>query len=243
HLEVMKESYASYMFNNMFTAEVVHFLSEIPSVKANLILAKMNKAKEKKIKSKLSYQKETEGAVMTKELISINSTESGADVLDMLRDKAPDAEIVYYLYVVNAERKLVGVVSLRDLIVADPKEVINDIMSKRVVSVPEDMDQEDVGMLIKKYDFLAVPVVSEKNHLLGIITVDDIMDILEDETTEDFGEISATKGATDVNLDAFSAAKKRSPWIITLMFFGLITGSVIGQFEETLESVVLLAVF
>src|SRR5699024_10268961 len=143
YLEEMNESYASDMFNNMFTDEVVHFLSEIPSDKANLILAKMNKAKAKKIQSILSYQKETAGAVMTKELISINSTESVADVLDMLRDKAPDAEIVYYLYVVNAERKLVGVVSLRDLIVADPKEVINDIMSKRVVSVPEDMDQED----------------------------------------------------------------------------------------------------
>src|SRR5690625_4307457 len=116
-------------------------------------------------------------------------------------------------------------------------------MSTRPVSVLEDMDQEDVGNLIKKYDFLAAPVVSKENRLLGIVTVDDVMDILEEETTEDFGEISATKGATDINLSAFTAARKRSPWIIALMFFGLITGGVIGQFEETLESVVLLAAF
>src|SRR5699024_2997142 len=130
-----------------------------------------------------------------------------------------------------------------DLIISKPNEIIEDVMSTRVVSVPDNMDQEDVGMLIKKYDFLAVPVVSSANHLLGIVTVDDIMDILEAETTEDFGEISATKGATDVNIGSFAAAKKRSPWIIALMFFGLITGGVIGRFEETLESVVLLAVF
>src|SRR5699024_8932395 len=115
------------------------------------------------------------------------------DVLRMLRDEAPDAEIIYYLYVTDQDRKLVGVVSLRDLIIANPDEVIHKIMSTGVVSVPEDMDQEEVGKLIKKYDFLAVPVVSQKNILMGIITVDDIMDILEIETTEDFGEISAAK--------------------------------------------------
>src|SRR5699024_10549598 len=112
----------------------------------------------------------------------------------MLRDRAPDAEIVYYLYVIDEEGHLVGVVSLRDLIISKPNEIIEDVMSTRVVSVPDNMDQEDVGMLIKKYDFLAAPVVSSDNHLLGIVTVDDIMDILEDETTEDFGRFLLLKG-------------------------------------------------
>src|SRR5699024_3841454 len=133
-------------------------------------------------------------------------------------------EIIYYLYVVDENKELVGVVSLRDLITADPDCPMEEIMMRKVVSVPEDMDQEEVGKVIKKYDILAVPVVSRHNRLLGIVTVDDVMDILEEETTEDFGEISATKGATDINLSAFTAAKKRSPWIIALMFFGLITG-------------------
>ena len=117
------------------------------------------------------------------------------------------------------------------------------MMSTRVISIAENMDQEDVVKLIKKYDFLAAPVVSKQNHLLGIVTFDDIMDILEAEVTEDFGEISATKGATDLTLSSFTAARKRAPWIIILIFFGLFTGGVIGQFEETLESVVVLAVF
>lgn len=243
YLDEMNEDYASEMLNNMFTDDIVNFLSKLNEDKSNLVLKQLNESKAEKINKLLSYKKETAGAVMTKELISIGSTETVSNVLNTLRDDAPDAEIVYYLYVVDEDGRLVGVVSLRDLIISEPDEVILDIMSTRVVSVPDDMDQEDVGKLIKKYDFLAVPVVSNDNHLLGIVTVDDILDILEAETTEDFGEISATKGATDVNIGSFAAAKKRSPWIIALMFFGLITGSVIGRFEETLESVVLLAVF
>lgn len=243
YFDEMKQEYASDMFNNMFTDDIVNFLSRLDHDRSETILQSMEDTKAEKIKNLMSYEKETAGAVMTKELISISSAETVSDVLEMLRDQAPDAEIVYYLYVVDGDGLLVGVVSLRDLIISEPNEVIEDIMSTRVVSVPDDMDQEEVGMLIKKYDFLAAPVVSSDNHLLGIVTVDDIMDILEAETTEDFGEISATKGATDVNIGSFAAAKKRSPWIIALMFFGLVTGSVIGRFEETLESVVLLAVF
>src|SRR5699024_10294185 len=151
--------------------------------------------------------------------------------------------IIYYLYVVNEEGLLAGVVSLRDLIIAAPEEKIADVMSTRVVSIPEDMDQEEVAMLIKKYDFLAAPVVSKDHHILGIVTVDDMMDVLEDETTEDFRESYAAKGATDLELGSFKAAKMRSPWIITLMFFGLITGGIIGRFEDKLEAVVLLGAF
>lgn len=239
----LDESYAIDMFNNMFTDNVANFLTEINNERAESILLKMNKDKAQKVEGLLAYAPETAGAIMTKELISISSTDVVTDVLDRLRKDAPDAEIIYYLYVIDQEHTLAGVVSLRDLIIASPNEIIENIMSTRVVSVPEDMDQEEVGHLIKKYDFLAAPVVSKKNRLLGIVTVDDVMDILEDETTEDFGEISATKGATNLDLSGFVTAKKRAPWIIALMFFGLITAEVIGQFEETLEAIVLLAVF
>src|SRR5699024_6211391 len=122
-------------------------------------------------------------------------------------------------------------------------KLIKDVMSINILSVPVEMDQEDVANVIKKYDLLAVPVVDKHKRLLGIVTVDDIIDILEEETTEDFGEISGSKGTFDINISPLVAARKRSPWIITLMFFGLITGSVIGSFEETLEAIVLLAVF
>lgn len=239
----MADAYIADMFNEMFTDDIVAFLSKKEDVIQEQILQYMEQGKAKKIRSILAYKPETAGAVMTKELIRISSEDTVDGVLKQMREKAPDAEIVYYLYVVDVEGRLVGVVSLRDLLVAKPEEKIADLMLSRVVSVPDHLDQEEVGAVIQKYDLFAVPVVSSENHLLGIVTVDDMMDILEMEMTEDFGEISATKGATDIDLGAFTAARKRSPWIITLMFFGLITGGVIGRFEETLESVVLLAVF
>jgi len=239
----LDEDYSVSMFNQMFTDDVVNFLTEINSERSEKILHHMDKDKAQKVRGLLSYAPETAGAIMTKELISISSADIVSNVLEKLRTDAPNAEIIYYLYVVNEAEKLVGVVSLRDLIIASPEEPIENIMSTRVISIADHMDQEDVGKLIKKYDFLAAPVVSEENRLLGIVTFDDIMDILEEEVTEDFGEISATKGATDLTLSPFTAAKKRAPWIIILMFFGLVTGGVIGQFEETLESVVVLAVF
>src|SRR5690625_4187197 len=243
YFQELNKSYSSQMLNHMFTDDVVNFLKEINHEAVESILTSMDKEKAEKVKSLLAYTHETAGSIMTKEFISISSTDSAGSVIEQLREDAPDAEIIYYNYVVDSKGALVGVVSLRDLITAPPQETIDNIMSTQVVSVPEDMDQEEVGKFIKKYDFLAAPVVSKQNQLLGIVTVDDVMDILEDETTEDFGEISAVRDATDMNLNAFTSAKKRSPWIIALMFFGMITANIIGQFEETLEAVVLLAVF
>src|SRR5690625_3730978 len=181
----LDENYSFNMFNHMFTDDVVNFLKAINSERSANILLHMDKEKAQKVRGLLSYAPEIAGAIMTKELISISSTDIVADVLEKLRTEAHNAEIIYYLYVVDPARTLVGVVSLRDLIIASPSEVIENIMSTRVISIAENMDQEDVGKLIKKYDFLAAPVVSKQNHLLGIVTFDDIMDILKSEVTEE----------------------------------------------------------
>lgn len=239
----MNHQYSSAMFNAMFSDDVVMFLIEANPKDADKILSQIEKDKAKQVKHLMSYTEETAGSIMTTEYIHISSTDTVNDVHIKLRREAPNAEIVYYLYVIDQEEKLVGVVSLRDLITASLSDTIESIMSSKVISIPEEMDQEVVGKVIKKYDFLAVPVVSKQNHLLGIVTVDDIMDILEAETTEDFEDISALKGSTDIDLSGFETAKMRAPWIVALTFLGLLTGGVIGYFEETLESVVLLSVF
>lgn len=239
----LDEAYSTSMFNHMFTDDIVMFLAEINSDRVELILEKMEINKAKRVRNLMAYAEETAGSIMTTEFIHIATKDRVEYVLERLREEAPSTEVIYYLYVVDSEQKLVGVVSLRDLIIASPDEMVEDIMSTKVISVPEEMDQEDVGRTIKKYDFLAIPVTSQQNHLLGLVTVDDIMDILEEETTEDIEDLSATKGSTDLDLTGFESAKKRAPWIVTLMFLGLVTGSVIGYFEETLEAVVLLSVF
>jgi len=239
----LDEAYTSHMFDEMFTDDVVYFLASIEDEKAEHIIDKMTDEKAEEIRVLLSYKEETAGSVMTKELVSISSINTVGNVIEQLREEAPSAEIIYYNYVVDEDHSLVGVVSLRDLITSSPGKLIKDVMSINILSVPVEMDQEDVANVIKKYDLLAVPVVDKHKRLLGIVTVDDIIDILEEETTEDFGEISGSKGTFDINISPLVAARKRSPWIITLMFFGLITGSVIGSFEETLEAIVLPAVF
>ncbi|WP_017726065.1 magnesium transporter [Halalkalibacterium ligniniphilum] len=238
----LDEKYAAEMFNNMYADDVADFLGEIKE-KAEKILNTMNKDDADDVKELLAYPPETAGAIMTKEFISIKAESNASEVIEQIREEAPDAETIYYLYVVDAKEKLVGVVSLRDLIIAPTSDKVEKIMSSRVVSVSVRDDQEDVAKMIKKYDFLAVPVVNEEGKLVGIVTVDDVMDVVEEETEEDFGEISAARGSLDANISSFTAAKKRAPWIVMLMFLGLVTAEVIGQFEETLEAFILLAVF
>ncbi|WP_147805038.1 magnesium transporter [Alkalicoccus halolimnae] len=235
--------YVGNMFDDMYADDAADFLAEMEEETASNILQMMKQEEAEEVRELMSYEEETAGAIMTKEFIVLHSSDKVGEVMKRLRKEAPEAETIYYLYVVDEGHKLAGVVSLRDLIIADPKETVKKAMSTRVVSVDLEEDQEDIAKLIRKYDFLAVPVVTTQNTLVGIITVDDIMDVVEEETEEDFGEISAARGSLDAKISSFGAAKKRAPWIIMLMFLGLITANVIGQFEETLEAVVLLSVF
>ncbi|WP_078392451.1 magnesium transporter [Shouchella patagoniensis] len=235
--------YAVSMFNNMSADDVADFLAEIDPERSKDILSSMDMEEAKRVEELMAYAPKTAGAIMTKEFVRLSVESTAKEVIAELRETAPDAETIYYLYVIDKDQKLAGVVSLRDLIIANPEMTVNDIMSTQVVSVNEEEDQEDVARLIKEYDFLAVPVVTPDKRLMGIITVDDVIDVLEEEATEDFGEFTASRGATDLSLTAYTAAKKRAPWLILLMFFGLITANIIGQFENTLEQVVLLAAF
>jgi magnesium transporter len=163
--------------------------------------------------------------------------------MTILRNAAPEAEIIYYLFVVNEAHQLTGVVSLRDLIIADEDSLIRSIRNERVVSVSVSEDQEEVARMIKDYDFLAVPVVDFENHLLGIITVDDILDVLEEEANDDYSKLAAVSEMDTFDKGPLIAAKKRLPWLIILLFLGMFTANLMGIFEETLDKVAILAVF
>lgn len=238
----MQQNYAIDMLNDMYSDDAADFLAELSEATKELYLSKMDKDDAQEVKRLLKYPDKTAGAIMTTEYISVSVTDTVGDVMNRLRIEGPDAETIYYLFVVDKGLHLVGVVSLRDLIVSPLEQKIEEIMSTRVVSCETDTDQEEVAKIIKKYDFLALPVTVQ-GRLVGIVTVDDVMDVLEEETEEDFGEISAVRGSLDANISSFAAARKRAPWILILMFLGLITAEVIGQFEETLSTVILLAVF
>ena len=143
----------------------------------------------------------------------------------------------------DENKKLTGVVSYRDLLLAGVDEKVANVMYTRVISVPTHMDQEEVARTIERYDFLSVPVVDAEQHLLGIITVDDIIDVVMQEADEDIGRLSATGKTIDFTTGSWVSALRRLPWLILLLLLGLISGSIISGFENTLDQVVALAFF
>src|SRR5699024_3001643 len=149
------------------------------------------------------------------------------DILTLsLHDALPIS--IYYLYITDSEHHLKGVISLREIVMAGKETTMQSIMKKNFISVKVDDDQEDVAKVIQKYDLIALPVITEHGLLAGIVTVDDILDVVHIETEEDFGELGTTRGAMDHKITIFQSAKKRGPWIILLMLLGMITANIIG---------------
>lgn len=237
------QSYAVRILNEMYSDNAADLMRELPDAFMDTLFEQMDDIEEQEVKDLMKYPEETAGSLMTTEFVVLQADKTVGLTLEELRELGPDAETIYYLYVVDQAHQLVGVVSLRDLIVAPLEAKIEDIMGFRVISANVMTDQEDLARIVQKYDLLALPVIDDQQKLLGIITVDDILDVIERETTEDFEELSATKGSSDINMSPLEAAKKRAPWIVSLMFLGMITASTIGGFEDTLETIVLLAVF
>ncbi|NLP52229.1 magnesium transporter [Bacillus sp. RO1] len=213
-----------------------------PEVKGRF-LAKMNKEESSAVQDLMKYEAETAGRLMTNRYVWIPQEYTVREVVDKLKSFAELAETINYLYVIDEEKRLVGVVSYRDLILADAHEKIQEIMFSRVISVHVDTDQEEVANVIERYDFLAVPVVDDEKTLIGIITVDDVIDVVIQEANEDIEKLSASGKDIDFDTPALVASARRLPWLILLLFIGLISGSIISGFEDTLGTVVALAFF
>src|SRR5690625_3245155 len=158
---------------------------------------------------------------MTTENGSILNSSTAKEALFQMKKEATDAETIYYTYVLDDQKKLVGVLSLRNLIIADEDDIIEDLMSENVVSVSVGRDQEDVAQMMRDYDFLALPVVDFQNHLLGIITVDDILDVMEEEAMDDYSKFAAVSDIDYSESNPFKSAQKRLPWLIILLFLGM----------------------
>lgn len=221
------------------------YLNNYTDTNINAILKEMNQEKYKRVEELLSYEQETAGSIMTKEYLFLYEQDTTQEVIERVRQYAEEVETIYYLYVVDRDHHLVGVLSLRDLILAPENKPVHEVMTTLVLSVPVDMDQEEVSDLIQEYDLIAMPVVSHDGRLVGIITVDDIIDVMEIESDEDFSDFAAVSYSSTErkSMTPMQAAKQRSPWIILLLFLSLFTGGLISRFEETLAAVVSLAAF
>ncbi|WP_412547118.1 magnesium transporter [Peribacillus simplex] len=242
-LAEMNPSYVADMLSHMYADDAADVLNEINDEQAVSYLTIMDDEAASEIQELLNYEEYTAGSIMTTEFIAIEANETARSAMQILKREAPQAETIYYVFVTDQDKKLLGVLSLRTLIIADEDALIGDLMDDRVVSVPVSEDQEEVARKIRDYNFLAVPVVDFQNHLLGIITVDDIIDVMDEEASDDYSKLAGVPDLDHVDKSPFSAAKKRLPWLIILLFLGLLTASLIGRFEETLSQKAILAVF
>ena len=242
-IKEMDPTYAAKMLSYMYTDDVVDVLNELDQDDRNSFLELMDEETKEEITELLGYEKYTAGSIMTTEYVSIQENSTVRSAMNVLRQEAPDAETIYYVFVVDESHRLTGVLSLRDLIVADEDAFIRDIMSDRVVYAKVTDDQEKIAQIFKDYNFLAFPVVDDNLVLQGIITVDDIIDVIDEEASDDYSKLAGISDIDDIASSPFKAAKQRLPWLVMLLFLGMITATLMGQFEEALEKVALLALF
>jgi magnesium transporter len=238
------------MLELMSSDDIADQLYDLTVAEQDSILAMMDQEDQDEVKALLDYHEETAGGIMTKDYIDVGVDMTIAEALSYLRLHAPDAETIYYVYVTNHIGVLSGIITLRQLIIAQEHQKISDIMKENVITINVSADQEEAVRIVKKYDLLALPVVDDDHRLLGIITVDDIMDVMEEEATED---ILRFAGTTEDELDsideentfvgAWISMKARLPWLIITILGGLITAKVISNFQQALETDATIALF
>ncbi|WP_312653206.1 magnesium transporter [Aminipila sp.] len=226
--------------------DMIDVLEELPANVVDKILEKTPKDERKLINTFLNYPDTCAGSLMTPDYISLQKDMNVAEALAYIKKEGMDSETVYTCYVKDSGRTLLGIVSLRTLVIADDNLHISEFMHTDFVSVNVYDDQEEVSEIFKKYGFLAVPVVDKENRLVGIITVDDILDVIEAETTEDFERMAGVIDSSDkeyLDMSVFHHVKNRIPWLFLLMCSYVITGGIIANFEDVLSKVICLVAY
>ncbi|MEO1591883.1 MAG: magnesium transporter [Cyanobacteria bacterium J06632_22] len=218
---------------------------ELPAKVVRRLLQQLSAQERESTALLLGYEAGTAGRVMTPEYVSIKENWTITRTLESIRRLATVSETVYYLFVTDSARRLTGILSLRTLVIGQPDQTIGELMTREVVSVKTDDDQEEVARLIQRYDFLAVPVVDTENRLVGIITVDDVIDILEEETTKDIYALGGVQSGGDnyFQTNLLTVARKRVVWLSVLLLTNTVTTAVIRSQEDIIQQVAVLAAF
>jgi len=223
----------------------VRLFDELPAKVVTRLLAQLSPEEREATALLLGYQPDTAGRIMTPEYIALKETWTVTRTLEEIRKLADMSETIYYLYVIDRARRLTGIVSLRSLVTSQPDQLISEIMVTDTVHVQTDTDQEEVANLIQRYDFLAVPVVDTERRLVGIVTVDDILDVVQQETTEDIYQLGGVQAGDDsyFQTNLLTVARRRVVWLFILLITNTATSAVIRSHQEILQQVVALAAF
>ena len=241
----LSDKEAAGIIDNLMADDVVDLLEEMPANVVKGILAIASPETRRDINHLLRYPEDSAGSIMTVEYVDLKETLTVDEAIARIRKVGLDSETINICYVLDEQRRLVGTVALRYLLLSDGDEKIGDIMHENVISIHTLTDQEEAARLFQKYDFTAMPVVDNENRLVGIITVDDIVDIMEEETTEDMEKMAAIVPSDKpyMRTTVWETWKKRIPWLLLLMVSATFTGAIITSFEEALSIYVSLTAF
>ncbi len=243
-LENLNKEQIVTILDEMANDDAVDVIQNLPELLAEEILQLMEDEYSQEIEQLLQYDEDTAGGIMSTDIFSLSEEMTVREAIDAIQ-QAADVEMVFYLYVTDVSHNhLVGVLSLRNLLTVSPTKKLGEIMVRDVISVRTDVDQEEVARIVEKYNILAIPVVNETNKLMGVITVDDIIDVIRQEATEDIYKMA---GASDEELllgyRSFLIARLRLPWLLTNLLGGVATGFLMWKFRVTLEAVIALITF
>jgi len=232
------------ILEKMPTDDVADLLGRLPEEKSDAILQKMEKEGSEEVEGLLRYEDDTAGGIMVPDFIALREDITAKEAIESLQKEHLDVEMPFYLYVVDEYGNLVGVSSLRQLVVVSPETPLKDFMSTDVFSVETSMDQEEVARIVARYDILAVPVVDETKKLVGIVTVDDVIDIIREEATEDILKMAGVSGEEFVETQSvLRSTRIRLPWLFASCLGGIIAFFIIGHFEGSLRKFAYLAAF
>ena len=237
-MEAMDDSEAIKLIDDMFIDDAVDFLEELPAGVVKRMLQGCDEKKRQLINQFLRYPENSAGSIMTIEYMEFHLGTTVGQAMAEIRRTGVDKETINTLYILDDSRKLLGTVGLRKLLLATDDRVVEDLMNTQDISVHTTYDQEVVADTVRKYDLLSIPVVDHEDRLVGIITVDDIVDVIEEENTEDFEKMAAMLPSDDEYLktSVFTLAKNRLPWLLILMISATFTGMIITHFETVLSS-------
>lgn len=233
------------IISEMASDELVDLLETIDPEEADILIDSMDESQAQELKTLLTYDSETAGGIMATEFVSISTRMTVKDTLEYLQVHGEEAEALNYLYILDPDNILKGVVALRDIVVSPFDTPLTQLTNPNVVSVPYTMDQEEVAQIFHKYGFTSIPVVDENHKMLGIITADDVLEIVVDESTEDFERMSALAHNEEeyLSTSVFGLARRRIFWLLFLMISATFTGTIIQKYENALAGMVILVAF
>ena len=241
-IESIGDQEISALIDDMFLDDAVDFLEELPASVVKRVLQSTPLEKRNLINQFLRYPEYSAGSLMTIEYLEFREGDTVREAMDIIKKVGLDKETIYTLYIIDKARHLIGTLALRKMILASEDAVLSDMMDRNPVSVYTTDDQEKVADTVRHYDVMAIPVVDKENRLVGIITADDVMDVIEEENTEDFEKMAGLMPSEDEYLKTspFRLALNRIPWLLIMAAVAILTGMIIKSFEDVLATSIVL---